>query len=74
MFIPAQVVWRLNWVHVAEKCTQTNTLLEDNVSFGQLTCPNAVEQDQGAYSCEAINSQGTCFAGSAGCGQPGELD
>ena len=29
--------------------------------------------DQGAYSCEAINSQGSCFAGSAGCGQPGQV-
>ena len=27
---------------------------------------------QGAYSCEAINSMGSCFAGSAGCGQPGQ--
>ena len=26
----------------------------------------------GAYSCEAINSMGSCFAGSAGCGQPGQ--
>ena len=32
----------------------------------------ATESDQGAYSCEAINSQGSCFAGSAGCGQPGQ--
>ena len=29
--------------------------------------------DHGAYSCEAINSQGSCFAGSAGCGQPGQV-
>ncbi len=28
--------------------------------------------DAGAYSCEAINSMGSCFAGSAGCGQPGQ--
>ncbi len=28
--------------------------------------------DQGAYSCEAINSKGSCFAGSPGCGQPGQ--
>lgn len=28
--------------------------------------------DQGAYSCEAINIKGSCFAGSAGCGQPGQ--
>ena len=40
-------------------------------STGELTCPGATEADQGAYSCEAINSKGSCFAGSTGCGQPG---
>jgi hypothetical protein len=40
--------------------------------LGELTCPGAVETDQGAYSCEAINIKGSCFAGSAGCGQPGK--
>ena len=39
--------------------------------LGELICPGAVETDQGAYSCEAINIKGSCFAGSAGCGQPG---
>ena len=67
-----QVVWRLNWGHVADKCSQTNTLLEENRSYGELSCPQASELDQGAYSCEAINSMGSCFAGSAGCGQPGQ--
>lgn len=47
-------------------------MLEDSRVFGELTCPMAVEEDQGAYSCEAINSMGSCFAGSAGCGQPGQ--
>jgi len=69
---PPQVVWRLNWGHVPEKCSMTSTLLEENRAFGELTCPMASEADQGAYSCEAINSQGSCFAGSAGCGQPGQ--
>merc|ERR550519_455794 len=50
----------------------TSTLLEENRAFGELTCPQANVQDQGAYSCEAINSQGSCFAGSSGCGQPGQ--
>ena len=67
-----QVVWRLNWGHVPDKCSQSNTLLEENRSYGELTCPQASQLDQGAYSCEAINSMGSCFAGSAGCGQPGQ--
>ena len=57
---------------MSDKCSQENTLLEDSRVFGELTCPIAVEEDQGAYSCEAINSMGSCFAGSAGCGQPGQ--
>ena len=67
-----QVVWRLNWGHVPDKCSQSNTLLEENRSYGELSCPQASQLDQGAYSCEAINSMGSCFAGSAGCGQPGQ--
>ena len=47
-------------------------MLEDSRVFGELSCPMAEEEDQGAYSCEAINSMGSCFAGSAGCGQPGQ--
>jgi len=73
MGIPTpQVVWRLNWGHVPDKCSMTNKLVGDNRAFGELTCPMASEMDQGAYSCEAINSMGSCFAGSAGCGQPGQ--
>ena len=67
-----QVVWRLNWGHVPEKCSQVNTLQEGSRSYGELSCPSAGPLDQGAYSCEAINSLGSCFAGSAGCGQPGQ--
>ena len=44
-----------------------------NRAYGELNCPNAQESDQGAYSCEAINSKGSCFAGSTGCGQPGQV-
>ena len=29
---------------------------------GTLTCPDAATTDQGAYSCEAINTQGVVFA------------
>ena len=73
MGIPTpEVVWRLNWGHVPDKCTMTNSESQGNRAFGELTCPNAQKRDQGAYSCEAINSKGSCFAGSAGCGQPGQ--
>lgn len=52
-----EVVWRLNWGHIPEKCT---TVSENGV--GSLTCPDIQEQDQGAYSCEAINIKGSVFA------------
>ncbi|XP_042860326.1 basement membrane-specific heparan sulfate proteoglycan core protein-like isoform X47 [Penaeus japonicus] len=51
------VVWRLNWGHVSDKCTMTSV-----DGRGTLTCPNAQPTDQGAYSCEAINSLGSVFA------------
>ena len=50
-----------------------NELQPGNRAYGELNCPNAQESDQGAYSCEAINSKGSCFAGSTGCGQPGQV-
>jgi hypothetical protein len=53
--------WRLNWGHVCEepqRCTTTN---EDG--FGTITVRNAQREDAGAYSCEAINSQGREFIG-----------
>lgn len=51
------VVWRLNWGHVPEKCTT-----ESYDGFGILTCPDVRPNDQGAYSCEVINTKGTTFA------------
>lgn len=30
--------------------------------YGELTCTNTQPHHQGAYSCEAINSQGSVFA------------
>ena len=45
-----QVVWRLNWGHVSDKCSQENTVLEDSRVFGEITCPMAVEADQ--VSCD----------------------
>jgi len=41
--------------------------------LGELICPDVKESDQGAYSCEAINTQGICFAGQVDCGQPGKI-
>ena len=60
-----EIVWRLNWGHVPEKCRMTSSPIEgsDGHAFGELTCPDAIDSDQGAYSCEAINSKGSCFAG-----------
>ncbi|XP_066985998.1 basement membrane-specific heparan sulfate proteoglycan core protein [Macrobrachium rosenbergii] len=51
------VIWRLNWGHVPDKCRMTSV---DGV--GVLTCPSAQPTDQGAYSCEALNSRGSVFA------------
>lgn len=51
--------WRLNWGHVCDepRCFSTN----EN-GRGILTVTDARYTDQGAYSCEAINSQGRVFA------------
>ena len=61
-----EIVWRLNWGSVTEKCTMSSTPQEGNRAFGELICPNAQDTDQGAYSCESINIKGSCFAGSTG--------
>lgn len=50
------IVWRLNWGHIPEKCRTTS-----NNGYGTLTCPDIQPIDQGAYSCEIINSMGTHF-------------
>ncbi|XP_017794098.1 PREDICTED: basement membrane-specific heparan sulfate proteoglycan core protein isoform X2 [Habropoda laboriosa] len=52
-----EISWRLNWRHVPSKCTMTSV---DGV--GILTCPDIQPEDQGAYSCEALNSSGFVFA------------
>nr|XP_045613717.1 basement membrane-specific heparan sulfate proteoglycan core protein-like isoform X12 [Procambarus clarkii] len=51
------VIWRLNWGHVPAKCKMTSV-----GGKGVLVCPSAQHTDQGAYSCEAINSRGSVFA------------
>lgn len=51
--------WRLNWGHVCEEprcfATQSN-------GCGILTVTDARAYDAGAYSCEAINTEGRVFA------------
>ena len=41
-----QVVWRLNWGHVPDKCSQSSSDQGDHRAVGELSCPGAVEQDQ----------------------------
>ncbi|XP_019884797.1 basement membrane-specific heparan sulfate proteoglycan core protein isoform X13 [Camponotus floridanus] len=52
-----EINWRLNWGHIPEKCTTVSTN-----GTGTLTCPDIQIQDQGAYSCEALNVGGFVFA------------
>lgn len=52
-----EVVWRLNWGHIPAKCSSTSIN-----GVGTLTCPDIQIEDQGAYSCEAINIRGSIFA------------
>ncbi|XP_076237455.1 basement membrane-specific heparan sulfate proteoglycan core protein-like [Calliopsis andreniformis] len=52
-----EINWRLNWGHVPPKCTMTSVN-----GTGTLTCPDVQPEDQGAYSCEALNSAGFVFA------------
>lgn len=52
-----EIVWRLNWGHIPEKCKTTSIN-----GTGVLTCPDIQVQDSGAYSCEAINIRGSVFA------------
>ncbi|XP_053952223.1 basement membrane-specific heparan sulfate proteoglycan core protein isoform X19 [Anastrepha ludens] len=50
------IVWRLNWGHVPEKC-----VAKSHAGTGTLYCPDMDTQDQGAYSCEILNSKGRNF-------------
>ncbi|XP_072758577.1 basement membrane-specific heparan sulfate proteoglycan core protein isoform X6 [Anoplolepis gracilipes] len=52
-----EINWRLNWGHIPSKCTTVSTN-----GTGTLTCPDIQIQDQGAYSCEALNIGGFVFA------------
>ncbi|XP_046742518.1 basement membrane-specific heparan sulfate proteoglycan core protein [Diprion similis] len=45
-----EINWRLNWGHIPDKCKTTSVN-----GVGTLTCPDIATEDQGAYSCEAMN-------------------
>ena len=51
MGIPApEIVWRLNWGHVPDKCRMSNSVQDGNRAYGELTCPNALPSDSGEES------------------------
>ncbi|RLU19726.1 hypothetical protein DMN91_008283 [Ooceraea biroi] len=52
-----EINWRLNWGHIPAKCAMTSAN-----GTGTLTCPDIQSEDQGAYSCEALNVGGFVFA------------
>ncbi|XP_025163883.1 basement membrane-specific heparan sulfate proteoglycan core protein [Harpegnathos saltator] len=52
-----EINWRLNWGHIPSKCTTTSIN-----GTGTLTCPDIQPENQGAYSCEALNIGGFVFA------------
>jgi len=68
------IVWRLNFGHVGDGprvtyITDTKDDIPDwavrsqpAVSRGQITIRQARAEDEGAYTCEAINSKGNVFA------------
>ncbi|XP_043603055.1 basement membrane-specific heparan sulfate proteoglycan core protein isoform X21 [Bombus pyrosoma] len=52
-----EISWRLNWGHVPPKCHMTSIN-----GTGTLSCSDMQPEDQGAYSCEALNSAGFVIA------------
>ncbi|XP_026667400.1 basement membrane-specific heparan sulfate proteoglycan core protein-like [Ceratina calcarata] len=52
-----EINWRLNWGHVPPKCSMISVN-----GTGTLTCPDIQIEDQGAYSCEGLNTAGFVFA------------
>ncbi|KAH9488652.1 Basement membrane-specific heparan sulfate proteoglycan core protein, partial [Bulinus truncatus] len=53
------IVWRLNWGNIPTGSRVTVTSVN---GYGNLTIRNAVPEDAGAYTCEAINNRGSIFA------------
>lgn len=69
------IVWRLNWGHVGDAPRVTYSTERQNggtaslwggrspgVARGRITVRGARDEDEGAYTCEAINSKGNVFA------------
>lgn len=68
---PPLIVWRLNWGHIGSQprtVTRVETIDEwygqqgAARSRGVLTIHNARKEDEGAYTCEAINAKGNVLA------------
>ena len=53
------IVWRLNWGHIGAAPRVTTTSVNGR---GVLTIRRATKEDEGAYTCEAINTKGSIFA------------
>ncbi|KAK6175562.1 hypothetical protein SNE40_014001 [Patella caerulea] len=53
------IVWRLNWGHIPTGQRVTTTSIDGR---GSLTITDAIRDDAGAYTCEAINNKGSIFA------------
>ena len=53
------IVWRLNWGHVGEP-PRVSTTTDDGQ--GKITIRNVKKEDEGAYTCEALNNKGSIFA------------
>ena len=56
MGIPTpEIVWRLNWGHVPEKCTMTSTPLDGNRAYGE--CNNGVRNFCDLRETELLRDQ-----------------
>lgn len=53
------ILWRLNWGNIASPPRVTTTSVNGK---GILTIRQATREDQGAYTCEALNSKGSVLA------------
>ena len=65
------IVWRLNWGRIGDPPRTTTAIetTEDYVgqtgvvtSHSVLTITNSRKDDEGAYTCEALNAKGSIFA------------
>ncbi|XP_030623830.1 basement membrane-specific heparan sulfate proteoglycan core protein [Chanos chanos] len=58
--VPTPIItWRLNWGHIP---VSSRVSMTSENGRGTLTIRDVKEGDQGAYTCEAINSKGLVFA------------